>query len=573
MAAPDFFSMFSGIGDTIAANRDRNQITELGDQLAKGNVDYRDLGARALRAGNIPLGLQFIKQAEQLDSSRRINALISGISGASGADPYAAAPEPPPSINAPQRGGAGPAAGNGGFASLADIAANYRPQQQPVQPSSRWWGDAEGEAAGIYEPGARTGQTGEMSLANLAQMAGMPRPRPAEAPPRSDAIPSMTRADQFGSQEPTRQIFAQAPVAPGATGTPQPFPAQPQQQPQQQPPRPPATAQNPATRHIPAMIAAMTDPNIAPGQRDALKALLEHALKTSDLPELQKNYALYRSQGGTLPIFEYEKQLKQAGALAITNNMRGENAETAEMGKLAAARAGETMKAMGAAPKALMRLAQVDTMLGQIEQGKVQPARQSISAWAKSFGLDDATAERLGLDPKGVGTAQALSALTNELVIGKIGSGQFPANNFSDADRNFLVSTVPQLANDPRGNKIMVETARRLAHFDAAKGREWLNFRRDPANKGKNSFDDFEAAWATKIADADIFGDLRKAAQELVGDARAAGGAPLQPNTGDLRGPAQRSAAPPPPRPGTIEQGFRFKGGDPSKPESWERAQ
>src|SRR5215212_649569 len=127
MAAPDFFSMLSGIGDTFVQNRERNQIGELGDQLASGNANYRDLGAQALRAGNIPLGLQFIKQADQQDSARRINSFIERISGAGG-EPTSRTAEPPPSLNAPQRGTvtqAPPQAG-GGSTSLSDIATNYR---------------------------------------------------------------------------------------------------------------------------------------------------------------------------------------------------------------------------------------------------------------------------------------------------------------------------------------------------------------------------------------------------------------------------------------------------------------
>ena len=161
----------------------------------------------------------------------------------------------------------------------------------------------------------------------------------------------------------------------------------------------------------------------------------------------------------------------------------------------------------------------MEGLLNQVSQGKLTPARMNISAWAKSFGLDDEVAKSLGLDPKGVGSAQAVQSLINESVVGKIGSGGFPANNFSDADREFITKIFPSLGDDPRANKIRIEGARRMAKLDIERAKAFQAFKRDPANKGRG-FEDFELDWSEKMAQRDVFGDLRREAESIIGAPR-----------------------------------------------------
>lgn len=66
--------------------------------------------------------------------------------------------------------------------------------------------------------------------------------------------------------------------------------------------------------------------------------------------------------------------------------------------------------------------------------GSYSDGRMNISARAKSFGVNDDFAKSIGLDPKKVGDAQAVQSLVNELVVGKIGAGGFPSNNFRSGE-------------------------------------------------------------------------------------------------------------------------------------------
>jgi hypothetical protein len=172
----------------------------------------------------------------------------------------------------------------------------------------------------------------------------------------------------------------------------------------------------------------------------------------------------------------------------------------------------------------LASLTRIQTLLDQVQQGKLEPSRMTVSAWAKSLGGDDDFAKNLGLDPNKVGDAQALRAMTNELVLGKIGTDGLPANNFSDADRKFLTDTLPKLGNDPRANEILIEAARRVHQSNIQRALDYQTWKEDPANKGKR-FEDFELASAKKVARMDRFGDLRKQAESILGPAPVSGNA------------------------------------------------
>jgi hypothetical protein len=264
---------------------------------------------------------------------------------------------------------------------------------------------------------------------------------------------------------------------------------------------------------VPTLLQAAMNPNLPKAAQETARMLLGKAL--DQYPEEIRKLEIFKQRPD---LFELAKDLKQAGATTI--DQRGEGAEAAAIGKAAGERAAEVMKASGSAPKALQNLARMESLLAGVHSGKIEPSRMNISAWAKSLGMDDNVARRLGLNPESVGTQQAITALSNELAIGKIGAGGFPANNFSDADRSFITSTVPQLANTPQGNALMIEANRRLLNLDIEKGKAWQAFRR--SNKGR-SFDDFEVEWNDKIAERNLFGDLQQRAASIVGGQSPAG--------------------------------------------------
>jgi hypothetical protein len=359
------------------------------------------------------------------------------------------------------------------------------------------------------------------AVPSSAALGGNPSPAPAMlATPPAANDPTMTiplrtvaAANAPASASPPPITWGDGQVGepgalppPGASAPPAPGP---------QLARPPIPTQ-PNAIPMPALMAAVANPRLPQGQREVAKILLDHQQKQTDLTNEQREYMFAVRQGETDTFTSWMRKNKGAGATVITNDMRAENAEGAALGKSAGERAGEAMQAASRAPKTLATLNRATALLSQIETGKLEPTKMSIAAWGRALGADDATIKRLGLDPAAPGAGQALTALFNEMTIGKIGPGGFPSQNFSNTDLQFITGTVPALANEPRANKILIEVARRNAQLDIAKGREWMTFRRDPANKGRG-YDDFEIAWADKMAKADLFGDLQREAEALIG--------------------------------------------------------
>lgn len=147
----------------------------------------------------------------------------------------------------------------------------------------------------------------------------------------------------------------------------------------------------------------------------------------------------------------------------------------------------------------------VDTMTG-------------TAALAETFGIDPAS---LGL-PENPGVGQALDSLSNELTLGKIGGENgMPANNFSEADRKFVQSTVPRLSDTEQGFRLKLETARRGAQRSLEKEQMWLEY--DDAGK---SYNDFRRDWAKYVNENPLFSEEEK--QAIASDARRASEAPGQ---------------------------------------------
>jgi hypothetical protein len=110
---------------------------------------------------------------------------------------------------------------------------------------------------------------------------------------------------------------------------------------------------------------------------------------------------------------------------------------------------------MDAASK-ISRLDRLDQLLEGVTTGKLTPAMTQVSALADSLGIK--------LDPK-LGAKQAVQALSNEVALqlrNPSGGAGMPGA-LSDKDREFLVSMTPGLANTAEGNKLIIESARKLA--------------------------------------------------------------------------------------------------------------
>jgi hypothetical protein len=331
---------------------------------------------------------------------------------------------------------------------------------------------------------------------------------------------------------------------------------QPAQAPRQAPQR--ATSSLPPDDPFPnatnqQLMAAMGDAKWGDAAKMALQKRYQYAerMDARNAPtEAQKNYEAARRDGFQGTFFEYQRAMREKEVVS------GESEENRAIGKKSGEAIAAMAEAAGSAPNNLSRLSRISTMMEQIGTGKLTPSRMTAAQWGRALGVSDDTLKGIGLDPRQAATGEALQAMINQLVVGQIGAGGFPANNFSDADRAFLVQTMPELSKDPRANEIVIEALRRTeqSKVDKAKAyREWKQ-----ANP-KSTFFDFETEWSDKQASVNKMDDLAARASQLI-----QGGNPQMPE-------ANKIGASVAPQVGTVSKGYRFKGGDPANQASWEK--
>lgn len=503
------------LGKTLEDNQKRITLADLGKGLADGTIDYRQAAGRIASTGNLTGTLSLLQLAEAKDKLAREQAASNAFT-TSLASLYGGAPTSTPQTSPVASGG--PTVPNDGNAMPGTVGMN-------LKLADRTQDFIQDNPGTSLSSGVRTPQQQAALYANRAN-----NPNPV-APPGSSLHETGNAADisgmtpeqrailpQYGLAQPVANDAPHVELAPGQGGG-QPSAA------------PATTAGVPSSALSPKavqLIGAMSNPNLPAAQKEVAKTLLATELDQSKLPDQVKQYVFAYSQDPSIgPFTDWIRANKAAGKTEVNIDQKAESGEAMEAGKAAGKRRGEMFAAAGTASKTLTNLSRMETLLSQVQQGKIQPARMNISAWAKSFGLNDDIAKSIGLDPAGVGSAQAVQSLVNESVLGKIGPGGFPANNFSDADRQFITQIFPSLGDDPEANKIRIEGARRMAKLDIERAKDFQKFKSDPANKGKG-FEDFELQWADKVANRDVFGDLRKKAEALSPQDRQAKSAPVE---------------------------------------------
>ena len=240
------------------------------------------------------------------------------------------------------------------------------------------------------------------------------------------------------------------------------------------------------------------------------KAIIAQQLKGPELTEAQKNFAY----GQRNPDFaRREIELKQAGRPQTTVDMRAENSAAQEVGKGAGKAEVEAYDQARSAGQQLQQLAGLQARLERLKTGPTAPIVRNLAMWARDLGVSPDTLKVFGIPENFVGDANSFEAATAGMLVNKLGSGGFPSNNFSNADREFLEKTLPRLGTDPRGNRIMIEAAKRVEQSKIEKARAYQQWKADPSNKGKN-FYDFDMDYAGRVGNR--FDDLVQEARQML---------------------------------------------------------
>jgi len=404
------FSPLGNLAEVYREASNRRDLSDLGEQLANGTVDYRQAAGRVARMGNLDGTLRFLglaeaqkKQAAELAASQNFNDQMGGIFGQR--PPVAAAGQPQalPSAD-PQSSPLAPQAGP-----VAPPTATARP---PVQPSPKVWGDAEAEAAGLYEPtGGKPAAAAPMSLTGLGGKYGQ-----------------QPQADQ--PQQPQKVAQATAPQSQGFQGI--------------------------NASHIPQLVGAISSPHLPAAQKELAGKLLTRALDDSKPNEkIQMLTQLKEQAGYPGSILDLEKELRSAGKTTVNVDTKGQTAFATAAGGSVAKRFEELSKEGDSAQTDLALVGQLRDLGNVVKTGG--PA--AMQGWLAGHGI------KVG---DNVGATEAYSAIIDKLTPAQRIPG---SGSTSDYDAKMFKGSLPRLINTPEGNKLVESTLAGLAQYKIDRAR------------------------------------------------------------------------------------------------------
>lgn len=181
----------------------------------------------------------------------------------------------------------------------------------------------------------------------------------------------------------------------------------------------------------------------------------------------------------------------------------GESQFEKERAQTMAGRVKEWEDAGSKSPQTLSRLTRMEAMLDNFTTGAGSQTSITAGQLAQRMGVPQATMEGLGIDPKAIAQGEGIRSLASQMLVGMIGSGGFPAQGFSNADREMLERALPSLSNSPAGNRLIIQIMRAGAQRDLEIGQAWRAWSR---TKGDNlaSVRDFQAERLPQITERDI---------------------------------------------------------------------
>lgn len=316
---------------------------------------------------------------------------------------------------------------------------------------------------------ARMGGGGAAPQAAPVQVASAPTGTAADAPMTTGALPPVAAAP---AATPTPAPAQQAPTARVTTGEQVPL------------------AAGPLDRlSVGQLVAASSNPSLSEGLRQTAQTLLKSKLEATNLTPDQRNYMMARGQGETRSFSDWMVAMRQAGATRVNQNNvnTAERTYDQEIAKQNAARLGELNTASRSAQNTL-------NTLNVMERLTRDPNFYS------GFGAERATQMKRLLSSLGITDAAAASpnetfqSLSNKVVLDGLGGSLGTA--ISNADRDFIQQTAPNLNNTPEGNRRIIEMGRALAQRQQEVARMAREYARKNGGRLDGGFDDELQRWA-----------------------------------------------------------------------------
>jgi hypothetical protein len=216
------------------------------------------------------------------------------------------------------------------------------------------------------------------------------------------------------------------------------------------------------------------------------------------------------------------------GGVTVNNIQKAEGKQAETLGTERGKASAEVEAAARNAPGQISRLNLLGNLLEKANTGKLGEAEATVVGWGRALGMSPDDLQRMGLNPSQAITKEAAQKIINELTVGSIGKGGFPANNFSDADRSFLEKIFPSVANQPEANGIALDVMRRVEQRKIEFADAWGDYQDRMEAAGKTpDFGKFEREYRRSLkGQPDMFADVAEKIGQLRSPKPEAGGAP-----------------------------------------------
>jgi hypothetical protein len=193
-------------------------------------------------------------------------------------------------------------------------------------------------------------------------------------------------------------------------------------------------------------------------------------------------------------------QVAAAGAARNQMTFKQEGEEAKKVGGFFGEQYSNVQSAGMTAQSKLNKLSRMEALMQGYETGKLTPLGKDIASYMQSVGIK--------IDPN-LGNKEAFEALSNEMALearNPSGGAGMPGA-MSDQDRIFLQNIVPGLSKTKGGNKMMIETNRRLAKRDQDVAKLARDYRKKNGSIDEGFYEELAAFSAANPLFKDMQGD------------------------------------------------------------------
>ena len=221
-----------------------------------------------------------------------------------------------------------------------------------------------------------------------------------------------------------------------------------------------------ANQTVQALIKAGAPPEIAQasvGNPVLMKQAIDTYIRAPEVvkpTDDMREYEAAKAQGYQGTFMDYQQALRKSGATSI--NMAGDKAWEVERAKLGAKKLQDLADSANTTAQVVDQMETMQEALDAYNKGSIfgsgniAPYEVQMRGFLKALGVGNAETLAGGELARSVQNQMALLVRNPESGMGMPGA-------LSDADRTFLVQTMPGLDKSPQGNRIMIAVAKKAA--------------------------------------------------------------------------------------------------------------